>query len=132
MRLWRVSTRDRFDGEGARRFGARWNRPGTPVIYMAATLALAILETLAYARERDVRRRLFAHYVDVPDDSVRQALLGFGLDEWFAGALVGLYQDYRRSGAAGYAARVSDTVERLTGRPARSLDQLLDELKPHR
>lgn len=64
-------------------------------------------------------------YVDAPDDAVRQALLGFGLSEWFAGALVGLYQDYRRSGADGYAARVTDTVPRLTGHPARSLDDLL-------
>jgi uncharacterized protein YbjT (DUF2867 family) len=66
-------------------------------------------------------------YVEASDDAVRQALLGAGLDEWFAAALVGLYQDYRRSGSDGYAARVSDTVERLTGRPARTLDDLLAE-----
>ena len=50
-----------------------------------------------------------------------------GLTEWFAGALTGLYQDYRRSGTDGYAARVTDTVPQLTGRPARSLDDLLGE-----
>ena len=53
-----------------------------------------------------------------------------GLTEWFADALVGLYQDYRRSGTDGYAAQVTDTVERLTGRPARSLDNLLGEIAP--
>ena len=67
-------------------------------------------------------------YVAVPDEPVRQALLGAGLSEWFADALVGLYQEYRRSGTDGYAAQVTDTVERLTGRPARSLDDLLREL----
>jgi uncharacterized protein YbjT (DUF2867 family) len=67
-------------------------------------------------------------YVDAPDEAIRDALLGLGLDEWFVGALVGLYQDYRRSGTDGYAAQVSDTVQRLTGRPARSLDDLLAEL----
>jgi uncharacterized protein YbjT (DUF2867 family) len=67
-------------------------------------------------------------YVDAPDDAVRQGLLGAGLDEWFAGALVGLYQDYRRSGTDGYAAQVTDTVERLTGRRARTLDALLTEV----
>jgi uncharacterized protein YbjT (DUF2867 family) len=66
-------------------------------------------------------------YADVPDDAVRQALLGAGLTPWFAGALVGLYQDYRRSGADGYAAQVTGTVAELTGRPARSLDDLLAE-----
>jgi uncharacterized protein YbjT (DUF2867 family) len=66
-------------------------------------------------------------YADAPDEAIRQALLGAGLTEWFTGALTGLYQDYRRSGADGYAAQVTDTVPRLTGRPARSLDDLLDE-----
>ena len=66
-------------------------------------------------------------YVAAPDDAVRQALLGAGLNEWFANALVGLYQDYRRSGTDGYAAQVTDTVERLTGHKPRSLDDLLAE-----
>jgi hypothetical protein len=61
---------------------------------------------------------------------VRDALLGAGLSAWFADALVGLYQDYRRSGTDGYAAQVTDTIERLTGRPARSLDDLLAEIAP--
>jgi uncharacterized protein YbjT (DUF2867 family) len=69
-------------------------------------------------------------YVDAPDEAVLQALRSAGLSEWFAGALVGLYQDYRRSGADGYAAQVTDTVTRLTGRPARSLDDLLTEQAP--
>ncbi len=69
-------------------------------------------------------------YADAPDDAVRQALLGAGLNEWFAAALVGLYQDYRRSGTDGYAAQVTGTVARLTGRPARSLDDLLAEIAP--
>jgi uncharacterized protein YbjT (DUF2867 family) len=69
-------------------------------------------------------------YVSVPDSAVRQALLGAGLSPWFAGALVGLYQDYRRSGTVGYAAQVTDTIARLTGRPARSLDDLLSEIAP--
>jgi uncharacterized protein YbjT (DUF2867 family) len=67
-------------------------------------------------------------YVDAPDDAVRHALLGAGLTKWFANALVGLYQDYRRSGTGGYAAQVTGTVERLTGRPPRSLDDLLNEI----
>jgi uncharacterized protein YbjT (DUF2867 family) len=70
-------------------------------------------------------------YVAAPDDAVRQALLGAGQGEWFASALIGLYQDYRRSGTGGYAAQVTDTVQRLTGRPARLLDDLLGETALH-
>ena len=69
-------------------------------------------------------------YVGASDDAVRQALVGAGLTKWFASALIGLYQDYRRSGTSGYAAQVTGTVQRLTGRPARSLDDLLDEIAP--
>jgi uncharacterized protein YbjT (DUF2867 family) len=90
-------------------------------------------EALSYA---DVAAKLTSvlgrriSYVGASDDAVRQALLGAGLTTWFAGALVGLYQDYRRSGTGGYAAQVTDTVRRLTGRPARSLDDLLGEIAP--
>ena len=71
-------------------------------------------------------------YVDAPDEAVSQALLGAGLNQWFASALVGLYQDYRRSGTGGYAAQVTGTVQRLTGHPARSLDDLLGQIAPGR
>ncbi len=85
-------------------------------------------EALSYT---DVAQKLSASmgrqitYVNAPDDAVRGALAAFGLSEWMVGALVELFQDYRRSGADGYAARVSDTVERLTGRRPRSLDDML-------
>ena len=69
-------------------------------------------------------------YVGASDDAVRQALVGAELTEWFAGALIGLYQDYRRSGTDGYAAQVTETSQRLTGHPARSLDGLLGEIAP--
>jgi len=37
-----------FDGEGARLFGGRWNSPGSPVVYTAASTALAALEMLVH------------------------------------------------------------------------------------
>lgn len=37
-----------FDGEGAWRFGGRWNSPGTRVVYTSATLSLAALEILVH------------------------------------------------------------------------------------
>ncbi len=52
VHAWRlVKTRHlahAFDGDGARRFGGRWNSPGIPVSYVAESLALAALEILVH------------------------------------------------------------------------------------
>jgi RES domain-containing protein len=46
MIVWRLCRRPHADlsGEGARRFGGRWNSPGRPVVYLADHPALAALE----------------------------------------------------------------------------------------
>jgi uncharacterized protein YbjT (DUF2867 family) len=67
-------------------------------------------------------------YVDVPDEATSEALAGLGLTAWLIGALVELFQDYRRSGAAGYAAQVTDPIRAVTGKVPRKLEQLLAEL----
>ena len=41
-----------FDGEGARLYGGRWNSPGVPMVYTAATLSLAALELLVHLNDR--------------------------------------------------------------------------------
>ena len=66
-------------------------------------------------------------YVDVPLEAFRETMLGYGLQRWLVDGLANMFEDYQRSGAGGYAARVTDTVERITGRPSRSLDGLLAE-----
>ncbi|MEJ0018835.1 MAG: RES domain-containing protein [Acetobacteraceae bacterium] len=46
MLAWRLCRAPFADlsGEGARRYGGRWNRPGRPVVYAASSAALAVLE----------------------------------------------------------------------------------------
>lgn len=46
MLAWRLCRRPHAnpDGEGARRFGGRWNSKGRPVVYLAGHPALAVLE----------------------------------------------------------------------------------------
>ena len=66
MQVWRICSRrhQRFDGEGARLYGGRWNYAGTAVVYTSASLALAALE-------------LFVH-IDVdllPNETVKAASL---------------------------------------------------------
>ena len=50
LSVWRLTTvrfaRSAFSGDGARLYGGRWNEKGVPLVYMAATQALAMLEML--------------------------------------------------------------------------------------
>ncbi len=48
MEVWRLCRAPyaRFDGEGARESGGRWNKRGTRMVYTSATLSLAVLEYL--------------------------------------------------------------------------------------
>jgi RES domain-containing protein len=48
IQAWRILKRgfagSAFSGEGARRYGGRWNSTGTAVVYTSSGIALAILE----------------------------------------------------------------------------------------
>jgi RES domain-containing protein len=48
MKIWRICREpyavEAFSGDGARRFGGRWNSRGVPMIYASVSLALAALE----------------------------------------------------------------------------------------
>jgi RES domain-containing protein len=39
---------DAFSGEGARRFGGRWNSRGVPMVYCSSSLALAAIELFVH------------------------------------------------------------------------------------
>ena len=43
-----------FDGEGAFRFGGRWNSRGTRIIYTAGSLSLAALEMLVHLNSEEI------------------------------------------------------------------------------
>jgi RES domain-containing protein len=49
---WRITKRKHaraaFAGNGARKYGGRWNSPGIPVVYTAESQALAVLEMLVH------------------------------------------------------------------------------------
>jgi RES domain-containing protein len=73
LRVWRLCRRRfaAFDGEGARRAGGRWNRPGVAVVYTSGTLSLAALEYFVHLDPEDRPDDLVAVPARVPDDLSR-------------------------------------------------------------
>ncbi len=57
----------RLDGEGARRVGGRWNSPGQPVVYMAQSVALAVLENLVHMSREDYPTGYVVVKATIPD-----------------------------------------------------------------
>ncbi len=52
LRVWRicraVHAAEAFSGEGARRFGGRWNSRGVPMVYTSTSLSLAAIELFVH------------------------------------------------------------------------------------
>ena len=57
------------------------------------------------------------NYINVPLEAAREGMIGMGLTEWFADAMVGVFQTLRR-----YGDFTTPDVENVTGHPARSYD----------
>ena len=80
MKVWRIakvvhagSVEEMLSGEGAARYGGRWNPKGMPAVYCSENSSLAALEILANL----ARPSTFPHYrildLDVPDGSILAA-----------------------------------------------------------
>ncbi len=71
---WRIVKASRtsgaFSGEGARRYGGRWNHPGTAVVYLADSLALAALEQFVHLGRAHANLAFAAFQVTFPDSLV--------------------------------------------------------------
>lgn len=74
LRLWRIVTGKHpiWSGDGARRFGQRWNPPGVPAIYTGTSFAVCLIEVLVHANRTAPPSA--ARYVEavVPDDVLRE------------------------------------------------------------
>ena len=63
---WRIDRprRNAFSGEGARRFGGRWNSPGTAVVYLSEHQSLAALEIFVHMQPLVPREKYLACFVE--------------------------------------------------------------------
>jgi uncharacterized protein YbjT (DUF2867 family) len=72
-----------------------------------------VAQKLSAAAGRQIR------YVDIPPAAYKEGAVGAGIPGWYADLLLDLYAFY----VAGAAQKVSNDVERVTGRKARSFDE---------
>ncbi|GAA1689741.1 SDR family oxidoreductase [Fodinicola feengrottensis] len=63
-------------------------------------------------------------YVDLPEEAARESILASGTPALVADALLDFYRHVR----AGNCAQVSDDIEKVTGSPARSFTEFIQEL----
>jgi RES domain-containing protein len=81
-----------FSGEGAAKYGGRWNSPGHGVVYLAGSRALAALEMLVHLTSPASRAKNYLLFeVHIPADSVTTTVSRQGNsrscgDAWLASA----------------------------------------------
>ncbi|HEX4765718.1 MAG TPA: RES family NAD+ phosphorylase [Lichenihabitans sp.] len=120
MRAWRICREPFADlsGEGARLHGGRWNSPGRPLVYAAASAALAVLE---------VRVHLDLSWDVLPDDYV---LIEIDLDAAGLETVEVLPADPLAFGNEWLAARRSAVLEVPSAIVPEARNRLLNPLHP--
>lgn len=72
MKLWRIAASTRqyaandLSGNGAAKYPGRWNAQTEPLVYCAATVSLAVLETAAHVNSAGLPLNRFLIEIDVP------------------------------------------------------------------
>ena len=87
MFVWRVTRKTHADeplsGEGARRFGGRWNHVGTAVVYTSESLSLAVLEYLVNLPVSDLPDDLVSIKTQIPESlTVKRISVDDLPDDW--------------------------------------------------
>src|ERR1039457_6217055 len=71
---WRITkrkhARSAFTGEGARRYGGRWNSPGTAIIYTAESQSLAVLEILVHLDSPELLKKYVLFQVGIEESYI--------------------------------------------------------------
>ena len=84
MLVWRLALGryPALDGEGARLYGGRWNSPGTPMVYAATGIALALLEQLVHVSPARLPLSFRAFVITLADEiEVERFAFDFAVDD---------------------------------------------------
>jgi RES domain-containing protein len=76
--VWRIVktkySENMFSGEGAAKFGGRWNSQGTRVAYTSQSLSLAALELLVHLEAASVKNRFVCACAEIPEDILIESI----------------------------------------------------------
>jgi len=89
MRVWRICREihaaSAFSGEGARRFGGRWNSRGVPMVYSSTSLALAAIEFFVHLEPNLAPTDLISISATLPDGEPARTMQPANLPgEWWS------------------------------------------------
>lgn len=86
MQLFRIAKKryaDDLSGEGARLYGGRWNRKGTPALYTSESVSLAAMEVLVNLPAADLPDDLRLLTLHLPEDASMDEIKADELtEEW--------------------------------------------------
>jgi RES domain-containing protein len=72
-----------FDGEGAKKYGGRWNSVGTKMVYTASHLSLAIVEILAHLKSEKVIREKYVYFeLEFDENRIKSPLKSSLPENW--------------------------------------------------
>ncbi len=73
-----------FDGEGARRYGGRWNSKGKRCLYLASTPSLALLEIMVHLDDYSLLADYLLYQMEIPHASLLELDSASLADDWDA------------------------------------------------
>lgn len=59
---------DAFSGDGAKTYGGRWNRIGSPCVYLGGSIAMCVLESLVHLSSPAELRHFTLLTIEIPDE----------------------------------------------------------------
>lgn len=86
MRLYRIVKTKHlstaWSGTGAQLYGGRWNPPGKPVVYLATSISLAILEIMVHLQSSLLLQSYTLLSIEIPDEMLPQVERAQLQDDW--------------------------------------------------
>ncbi|MDB5232092.1 MAG: hypothetical protein JWN76_2897 [Chitinophagaceae bacterium] len=71
-----------ISGDGARKFGGRWNSKGYPVVYTSTTISLALVELLIHAISADHIKSNHLLHIHLPEITAQEIKLSSLKKNW--------------------------------------------------